>query len=331
MATTVREGATDLYRYFDADDRLLYVGISFSSIVRAAQHRQEKGWWSEFTRMDVERFDTRDEAKAAELHAIRTESPIHNVVGKRKVVTKKTVAAPWRCGRCDVPVGLKKGDGYIHVEWNVLWTCVCPDCDEVGDNTRYWIDAYRVNTPAEIVQWTSHLCGKRWFVPGEWSDCIWRSCTIPHAHALALNIIDKSLPGRAAQREWDEMHAARHGDAIKFYGMEQLAEAAAFIEAREHEIRTGSIQKIWKLNYMKHDECGMYAKIHHTSDRRALGHFYCWKCRDHFRVWGGTGHRWPKDIPVWPDGLDDQRQYGVRDRLWAEHVASVPPHMAATA
>lgn len=329
--SSVRQGATDLYRYFDADGRLLYVGISFSAVARAAQHRQDKTWWTEFTRMEVERFSTRRAALDAELAAIRNENPVHNVIGRQQAVPKK-VRAPWLCSRCEKPIGIKKGDGYLHVEWSVLWSCVCAECDEVGDATRYWIDASRVNSASEIAQWTAHLCRKRWFIPGEWSDCIWRSCTIEHAHKLALNIIDKHAPTRVAEREWDEMLKARNpGDAIQFYDMGMLVEADAFIEARAHEIETGSIQKLWKLNYMKHDECGMYSKLHHTSDRRALGHFHCWKCDDHFRVWGGAVHRWSKDVPVWPDGLDDHRKYDERDRLWAEHVASAPAHMAVPA
>ena len=71
---------TDLYRYYDSDGRLLYVGISFSAIARAAQHRSDKGWWRDVDRMTVERMPTRCDAEVAERHAIINEKPLHNVV-----------------------------------------------------------------------------------------------------------------------------------------------------------------------------------------------------------------------------------------------------------
>jgi predicted GIY-YIG superfamily endonuclease len=71
---------TDLYRFFDGDGALLYIGISFSAVARAAQHRK-KGWWGNVAKMTVERLDTRQAAEEAELAAIAKERPLHNVVG----------------------------------------------------------------------------------------------------------------------------------------------------------------------------------------------------------------------------------------------------------
>ena len=88
MSSSIRDGATDLYRFFDADGRLLYVGISFSAVARASQHRGEKPWWPEVANMTVERHDTRDAAAEAELAAILSEKPIHNVVGNRGSIPK---------------------------------------------------------------------------------------------------------------------------------------------------------------------------------------------------------------------------------------------------
>lgn len=79
--SSVPDGATDLYRYFDDQERLLYVGISFSAVARASQHRSDKGWWREVARMDVAHYETRSEALTAESAAIRSEKPIHNVIG----------------------------------------------------------------------------------------------------------------------------------------------------------------------------------------------------------------------------------------------------------
>lgn len=86
MSTTTRDISTEpteLYRYFDSDDRLLYIGISLSTIMRATGHRRDAGWWNSWTRCSVERFDTRTAALAAERDAIIGERPLHNVVHNR--------------------------------------------------------------------------------------------------------------------------------------------------------------------------------------------------------------------------------------------------------
>jgi len=71
---------TDLYRYFDAEQRLLYVGISFSALNRAIQHKSSAKWWSEQRTMTRETHPTRSAAEEAERRAIATEKPIHNIV-----------------------------------------------------------------------------------------------------------------------------------------------------------------------------------------------------------------------------------------------------------
>ena len=72
----------DLYRFWDGQDRLLYVGISMHAAVRAMAHRSEKRytWWPLVCRMDVEHLDTdsRGEALAIEELAIKTERPLYN-------------------------------------------------------------------------------------------------------------------------------------------------------------------------------------------------------------------------------------------------------------
>jgi predicted GIY-YIG superfamily endonuclease len=71
-----------VYRLFDTDDRLLYVGCSDDVHMRLNAHRCTQDWFPAVTRTTVEKFPTREEALAAELTAIRTENPIHNVKGK---------------------------------------------------------------------------------------------------------------------------------------------------------------------------------------------------------------------------------------------------------
>lgn len=77
---TAARQRTALYRHFDAKDRLLYVGISLSAIQRLAQHSQAAAWFEEITRVEVQWFGSRKEASDAEVEAIRTERPLHNLV-----------------------------------------------------------------------------------------------------------------------------------------------------------------------------------------------------------------------------------------------------------
>lgn len=72
----------DLYRFFDADERLLYVGISLNAAKRASEHKKDKQWWSDVARMEVQHLDvsSRSEAEELERKAIRAERPVHNVM-----------------------------------------------------------------------------------------------------------------------------------------------------------------------------------------------------------------------------------------------------------
>jgi hypothetical protein len=70
---------TTLYRFFDAEGRLLYVGITGVGTLRWFTHARQKAWWPLVATVTLEHFADRAEARAAELAAIRTEHPLHNV------------------------------------------------------------------------------------------------------------------------------------------------------------------------------------------------------------------------------------------------------------
>jgi hypothetical protein len=94
----LRDRPASVYRLFDADDRLLYVGCSESVRTRLNAHRCEKDWFPTVTRTTVQGFPTREEALAAELEAIRSEAPVHNVKGK-VTETRQTVDLYFRINR----------------------------------------------------------------------------------------------------------------------------------------------------------------------------------------------------------------------------------------
>lgn len=70
-----------LYRFYDAQDRLLYVGISTDIGARWKHHSREKEWWRDVTRATIEHLESREAALAAEAAAIRIERPAWNIAG----------------------------------------------------------------------------------------------------------------------------------------------------------------------------------------------------------------------------------------------------------
>lgn len=79
--STATDSLTTLYRFFNADGVLLYVGITGVGGSRWGQHAAEKAWWCEVAHTTTEHFATREEAAAAELAAIKAELPRHNIIG----------------------------------------------------------------------------------------------------------------------------------------------------------------------------------------------------------------------------------------------------------
>jgi predicted GIY-YIG superfamily endonuclease len=75
----VMDGPTYLYRHFDAEGKLLYVGISLSAIGRLAQHKTASAWFDDIRNVTIEKFATRSEALDAETKAIKEEKPLHNI------------------------------------------------------------------------------------------------------------------------------------------------------------------------------------------------------------------------------------------------------------
>lgn len=72
---------TAVYRFYDEDDRCLYVGITNNPDQRFRQHAESKHWWErvKHSRTLVMWYANRMEAEAAEEHAIVTERPLFNI------------------------------------------------------------------------------------------------------------------------------------------------------------------------------------------------------------------------------------------------------------
>ena len=75
-----------LYRHYDGNGQLLYIGISLCAVARLAQHRQKSSWVDDIRLVKIERCSSRNDASRKELKAIQAESPLFNK--KMKIVEK---------------------------------------------------------------------------------------------------------------------------------------------------------------------------------------------------------------------------------------------------
>ncbi|MGI5274666.1 GIY-YIG nuclease family protein [Nonomuraea sp. CA-218870] len=72
-----------VYRAFDSDGALLYVGSTDHRHTRFKGHEKRSAWWPLMAEIRCEDLPTIDQARAAEMTAIRTEHPMHNRIGRR--------------------------------------------------------------------------------------------------------------------------------------------------------------------------------------------------------------------------------------------------------
>lgn len=71
-----------IYLLYDADDRLLYVGISANGPGRLPAHARDKAWFRQVVRAEFVHVMGRKAAEAAELDIIRARDPVWNRAGK---------------------------------------------------------------------------------------------------------------------------------------------------------------------------------------------------------------------------------------------------------
>lgn len=78
---------TTVYRYYDENEQLLYVGITGDNYKRQSAHRRGSSWFKDAVNATFEHFDTREEALEAETIAIRTENPMYNIAQTENYAT----------------------------------------------------------------------------------------------------------------------------------------------------------------------------------------------------------------------------------------------------
>ncbi len=104
---------TALYRLYAGGGALLYVGITVNVEQRWTEHERAKPWWPQVTEKRVEWFENRPAALAAELQAIKTEHPIHNVIGTPEPYKRRDLA-PDEVGGGALRANLAEYIGRVH-------------------------------------------------------------------------------------------------------------------------------------------------------------------------------------------------------------------------
>lgn len=104
-----------LYRFFAADDELLYIGIAADPGRRLTQHSVVKIWWHEVARVTIEQHASRPAVLTAERLAIKLEHPRYNIIHNKLTsveeqstsVIKKMIIVKSKARRYDRFTGLK--------------------------------------------------------------------------------------------------------------------------------------------------------------------------------------------------------------------------------
>lgn len=92
------ERATTLYRCYDSEETLLYVGITSQRHRRFVQHSKGSDWWPRVATLQLEHYPTTSEAKAAEREQVAKLDPPHNVKLRRE---REDVTVMYRkCRNC---------------------------------------------------------------------------------------------------------------------------------------------------------------------------------------------------------------------------------------
>lgn len=75
-----------LYRHFDSNKQLLYIGITNNIHSRISGHRLISKWFLDIANITLEHFPSRSMLIKAEIEAIQKEHPKHNVINKTSQV-----------------------------------------------------------------------------------------------------------------------------------------------------------------------------------------------------------------------------------------------------
>ena len=135
-----------MYRFFDGQGRLLYIGATSCFPRRLREHARDKPWWDDVARIDIEHFSSLKAAQTAEVEAIKSEKPLYNKIAasvglsEREREPKRRLLRARGLGSCAVDFQKdlwcwriratgEKVEGYLRLYWEV-------DGDPITDGFR---------------------------------------------------------------------------------------------------------------------------------------------------------------------------------------------------
>lgn len=124
-----------LYRFFDSERTLLYVGISKNWIMRFRDHSKSSDFFSAVAEITLERYPDRESVAQAEIEAIEKENPIFNRADNPNYRTWQTHFREL----LDMAKGRKKVDE-IHRQLIDTLLRGARDCDDFG--TGKWLSVH---------------------------------------------------------------------------------------------------------------------------------------------------------------------------------------------
>lgn len=257
-----------LYRFFDASDVLLYVGITVDPGARFKKHGGDKEWWGEVDRIDIARHATRKEALDAERKAIKEEQPLHNVVHNEFVqpesINHDEVVAQFAGQLLDSVLGTPVGSA----RYNALLSSMKEEsstgkllaCDEVEVLLQLLADQeYELHSLNQAV---SQLFGAiprttienyRRAELKTWSEELGESCGPNPPH------LDHDVVGRiAADLAWQGLSAAPAEERIRFMDLARSL-------CNEHA--SASVIHLWAFRYYQHHLDGNLQQVLESEGR----------------------------------------------------------------
>lgn len=132
-------GRYALYRFFDAQGALLYIGRTNDMNRRGDHHARNQGWWPDVARCTVEFLADFEALVDAEIAAILAEKPRHNIIHNGVVVAPEH-ESEWRnpiltiSARVTAAADALHGDCRTHAEdyfagaWRQPMTAPCATC-----------------------------------------------------------------------------------------------------------------------------------------------------------------------------------------------------------
>ena len=137
---------TTLYRHFDSNDNLLYIGISLSEFNRFKQHMVNSEWSIDTAYTTYVRYNTREEALKMERDSIIRERPLYNTIHNNGIK------------------GLIKRMDRI-VQYLVNHKNPITDKERFHKNVQRWIDEYNsIKRMMDIDSWSGYCSERGYFV-----------------------------------------------------------------------------------------------------------------------------------------------------------------------